>query len=145
MFLSRNRSIVFMIYKAFVFDIQIQSKKTVRVITYVCTVWFSELDTLLTATHLCATKYFWKKITEVCSPHLYASFGTPCVQIVQLFKAQWVFKHSEEFRNRRHFPSIAAICQFPNILQRLALPRIIDQFGRKRCQKKRKDVDYQLL
>ena len=34
-------------------------------------------------------------------------------------ESQWVFKHSEEFQNRRHFPSIAAICRFPNILQRL--------------------------
>ena len=25
------------------------------------------------------------------------------------------------------------------------MPRIIDQFGRKRCQKKRKDVDYELV
>ena len=25
------------------------------------------------------------------------------------------------------------------------MPRIIDQFGHKRCQKKRKDVDYKLL
>ena len=25
------------------------------------------------------------------------------------------------------------------------MPRIIDQFGRKRCQKKRKDVDYKLI
>ena len=26
--------------------------------------------------------------------------------------AQWVFKHSEEFGNRRHFPLITAICRF---------------------------------
>ena len=30
-------------------------------------------------------------------------------------------------------------------VERLAVPRIIDQFGRKRCQKKRKDVDYKLF
>ena len=58
--------------------------------------------------------------------------------------AQWVFKHSEEFLNRRHFPSMTAICRFSNILQRLSLPRIIDQFGHKKCQKKRKDVTYKL-
>ena len=27
----------------------------------------------------------------------------------------------------------------------LTVPRIIDQFGRKMCQKKRKDLDYKLL
>ena len=30
-------------------------------------------------------------------------------------------------------------------VQRLTLPRKIDQFGRKRCQKKRKDVGYKLI
>ena len=40
----------------------------------------------------------------MCSLHLYASFGTFCVQIGQSFAPQWVFKHSKEFRNRRHFP-----------------------------------------
>ena len=80
----------------------------------------------------------------MCIPYVYASFGTFCVQIGQLFAAQWVFKHSEEFRNRRHFPSIAAICQLWKILQGLTVPRIIDKFGRKRCQKKRKDVDHTL-
>ena len=88
---------------------------------------------------------FWKTFIKVFSLHHYASFGTFCVQIGQLFAAQWVFKHSEEFRNRRHFPSRTANCQFSNILQRLTVPRIIDQFWRKRCQMKRKDVDYKLL
>ena len=64
MFLSRNRSIVFMIYKAFVFDIQIQSKKTVRVITYVCTVWFSELDTLLMRYEVNLTPYRIKSVSN---------------------------------------------------------------------------------
>ena len=50
-------------------------------------------------------------------------------------------KQSEEFRNR-NFPSIAAICRFPNVFQRLTVPRMIDRFGPKRCQKKRKDMDY---
>ena len=38
-------------------------------------------------------------------------------------------------------------CQFPNLPKVLSLtvPQIIDQFGRKRSQKKRKDVSYQLL
>ena len=71
---------------------------------------------------------FGKTLIEVCSLHLYASFGTFCVQIGQLFAAQWVFKHSEEFRNRRHFPSKTANCRFSNIFQRLTVPRIMDQF-----------------
>ena len=36
-------------------------------------------------------------LIEACSPHLYPSFGTFCVQIGQLFEAQRVFKISEEF------------------------------------------------
>ena len=58
---------------------------------------------------------------EVCSPHLYASFGMFCVQIGSLVAVQRVFKHSEEFRNRRHFPTMTAICEFSNILQRLTV------------------------
>ena len=30
------------------------------------------------------------------------------------------------------------------VLQRLIVPLLIDQFGHKRCQKKRKDIDYKL-
>ena len=85
-------------------------------------------------------KIFGKRLMEVCSPHLYASFGTFCVQIGQVIAAHWVF-----IRNRRHFTSMTAICRFSNILQRLTLTRIIDRFGCKRCQKNRKDMDYKLL
>ena len=88
---------------------------------------------------------FGKTLIEVCSLHLYASFGTFCVKIGQIFAAQRVFKQSEELRNRRHFPSMTAICRFPNMLQRLTVPRIIDQLGRKMCQKKRKDMDYMYI
>ena len=43
-------------------------------------------------------KIFLKKThIEVGSSHLYASFGTFCVQICHLFEAQWDFKLSEEF------------------------------------------------
>ena len=45
----------------------------------------------------------------------------------------------------RHFSSKRAFCRIPNILQRLTAPRMIDRFGRIRCQKKRKDANYQLL
>ena len=55
---------------------------------------------------------FGKILIEVGSLHLYASFGTFCVQIGQLFAPQRVFKHSEEFRNRRHFPSRQPIVDF---------------------------------
>ena len=88
---------------------------------------------------------FEKNLIEVCSSYLYNSFGTFWVQIGKFFEARWIFKHSEEFRNQRHFASIRAICLFSNILQRVTVPRINDQFGRKRCQKKRKDVKYKLL
>ena len=36
-------------------------------------------------------------------------------------------------------------CRFSNILQRLTVPWIINQFWRKMCKKKGKDVDYKLL
>ena len=71
---------------------------------------------------------FGKSPIEVRSLHLYASFGTFCVQIGQLFAPQWVFEQSEEFRNRRHFPSKTANCRFSNILQRFTVPLIIDRF-----------------
>ena len=87
---------------------------------------------------------FEETIIEGCNPYLYASFGTFCVQIGQLFASQWVLKQSEEFRKWRHFPSMIADFQ-TYVVQRLTVPRIIDQFGRKRCQKKRKYVDHKLL
>ena len=88
---------------------------------------------------------FEKTLIEVCRTYLYASVGTFCVQIGQLFAAHRVFKQSEEFRNRRDFPSKAAILPFSYISQRLTVPWIVNQFGRKRCQKKHKVVSYQLL
>jgi len=36
--------------------------------------------------------FFYKTLIEVGSPHLYASFGTFCVQIGQLFEAKRVFE-----------------------------------------------------
>ena len=98
----------------------------------------------LTADRSCTTKYFWKTLIKVCSPHLSASIGTFWVLLGQLFAAQWVFKNSEEFRNQQHFASIRAICRFSNILQRVTVPRIVDQFGRKRCQKKRNEMKHKL-
>ena len=43
------------------------------------------LNDFFTADRSCITKYFEKNHIEVGSSHLYASFGTFCVQIGQLF------------------------------------------------------------
>ena len=40
---------------------------------------------------------FGKTLIEVGNLHLYASFGTFCVQIGQLYEAQWYFRLSEDF------------------------------------------------
>ena len=56
---------------------------------------------------------------EVGSPHIYASFGTFCAKIGQLFEA---------FKNQQ-IVVIEGI--LPNV-QRLTVPRVIDQFGHKR-------------
>ena len=48
-----------------------------------------ELNEFLTADHSCTTIFFFEKTTiEVCSPQLYASFGTFYAKIGQLFVAQ---------------------------------------------------------
>ena len=90
-------------------------------------------------------KYLKKNFIKVFTPHLYASFGTFCVQIGQLFAAQWLFetclKFNKSLSSKENVDDFAIL---PNV-QRLTVPRIIDQFGHKSCQKKRKDVDYQLL
>ena len=59
-------------------------------------------------------------------------------------------RHSEIFYFRKnskscHFPLNTSILPFSNIFQRLTVPPKINQFGHKMCQKKRKDVNYQLL
>ena len=38
------------------------------------------------------TKYFWKGFSKICSPNIYAYFGTFSVQIGQLFKPLSVFE-----------------------------------------------------
>ena len=40
---------------------------------------------------------FEKTLIKVGSSHLYASFGTICVEIGKLFESQWDFKLSEDF------------------------------------------------
>ena len=46
----------------------------------------------LTDERSCTTKYEKKTLIEDGSSHIYASFGTRCVQIGQLFEAQWAFE-----------------------------------------------------
>ena len=55
------------------------------------------LNEFLTADRSFSTKYFWKISYRIGSSHLYASFGTFCVKIGQLFEAQWDLKLSKEF------------------------------------------------
>ena len=90
-------------------------------------------------------KLFEKTLIEIGSPHLYPSFGTFCAQIGQLFEAQWVFeiclKINKSLSSKENVVDFAIL----PIVYRFTLPRKIDQFGHKRCQKKRKDVDYKLL
>ena len=83
-----------------------------------------------------------KTLREVGSSHLYASFGTFWVQIGQLFEAQWVFEKC--LKTVKSLFSKENVVDFGNLpnAQRLTVLRIIDQFGRKRCQKKRKVVNY---
>ena len=56
------------------------------------------LNEFLTAHHSCTKKDLKKTLISVGSSHLYASFDTFCVQISQLFEAQWDFQLSEEFK-----------------------------------------------
>ena len=86
---------------------------------------------------------FEKTLIETCSPHLYASFGA---QIGQLFEAQWVFQVCFEIdKSLLSKENMADFGILPNF-QRLTVPRIIDKIECcKRCQKKRKDVDYNFL
>ena len=76
--------------------IQLQSKQTFRVITYVCTDRI--FDSRLFSVHV-QKNIFKQTIIEVCTSHLYASFGIFCVQMGHLFVTQWDFEHLEECRN----------------------------------------------
>ena len=86
-----------------------------------------------------------KTLTVVCSPYLYASFDTFCAQIGQLFEAQWVFEVCLEIdKSLLSKEKVLDLGILPNV-QSLTVPRLIDQFGRKMCQKNRKDVDHKVL
>ena len=60
------------------------------------------------------------------------SFGTFCVQIGQLFEPQFVcLKIDKSLLSKQNVVDFGILMN----IQRLTVPRIIDQFGRKRCQK----------
>ena len=107
---------------------------------YVCT------ERIFDDRPLMYNKIFLKKnLIEVCSQHLYASFGTFCAQIGQLFEAQWVFEVCLEI-DKSLLPkeNVLDFRILPNV-KSLTVPHLTDQFGRKMCQKKRKDVNYNFL
>ena len=82
--------------------------------------------------HSFITAYFWKR--EVGSSHLHAPFGTFCVQIGQIFEAQWGIKMFENGQK----VVFEGKCHQIRILQKvlsLTVPGIMDQFGSKKCQK----------
>ena len=93
----------------------------------------------LTAHRSCTTKFIWKKFLQKIFTLLLAHFASQSVNYS---------RHSESLKNvgkwanscfRRKISSIS------NSSESLTVPHIIDQFGRKRCQKERKDVSYQFL
>ena len=80
-------------------------------------------------------KLFLKKtLIEVCSPQLYVSFGSFYTQI----------GHCESLKYVESLLSISKenVVDFGILLN---VARMIDQFGRKRFQKKHKDVEYKPL
>ena len=85
-----------------------------------------------------------KTLMKVCRPHLYDSFGTSCVLIGQVFETQWAFEECSNIDKSLFSKENLADWRFW-ILTDLAEPRIIDQFGRESCKKKRKNVAYKIL
>ena len=53
--------------------------------------------TLIYLTPYVCTEHIFDSRREICSSHIYNSFGTFCVQIGQIFEAQLDFKLSEKF------------------------------------------------
>ena len=88
-------------------DIHCPAKTWIYLTPYVCTERIFDSQPFMHKKNILE-----KNVLEVGSPNIYASFGTFCVKIGQLITAQCAFKHYEEFRNRRHFPSIRAIFRF---------------------------------
>ena len=69
------------------------------------------LNASLTSHSSCTTKYFWKKLMKVRSPNLYASFGTFCAQIGQLFEEQSL-KYVWKSTNRCYRREMSSISEF---------------------------------
>ena len=63
------------------------TKKWIYLTPYICIEWIFD-----SRPFMCNKTFFEKTLIEVGSSHLYASFGTFCVQIGQFFEAQWVFE-----------------------------------------------------
>ena len=96
--------------------------------TYVCTEWIFDSHLLI-----CNGIFLKIFVIEVGSSHPYASFGI----FRSIFRGIVILSTFGKIRDRRHFSSETTIWPFPNNLQRLTAYQIIDQFRRKRCQKKR--------
>ena len=85
---------------------------------------------------------FEKTPVEAGSSHLCDSFGTFYVQIGTLFEAQWVFDKCMKTVKSPFSKENDVDFEF---FRKFTVPWIIDQYGRKRCQKKRKGGSYALL
>ena len=118
-------------------NLQCLAKTWIYLTPYVC------IERIFESPPLLNNIIFWKRtLTKVWSPYLYAYFGTLCVPIGQLFEAQWVFKQSEEFEIDDIFLQKQRFVDAQALSKRLIVPRIIDHFGLKDCQKKRKHMGY---
>ena len=116
-------------------NIQMQPMKTVRSIAYLCT------ERTFDSRMLLYDKIFLKNFNRIFT-HLLAYFATKLVNYL---------KHSEPLKYvlkstisclRRNMSSISEFYwMFKESLWR---EYVCDQFWRKRCQKKRKDVEYKL-
>ena len=113
--------------------------------TWICLTPYTCTERTFDSRPFMYNKIFLKKtLIEFCSLHLYASFGTFCVQIVQFFEAQWVFekclKTVKSLFSKENDVDFEFFRKF-----KVSVTRTINKFGRKRFQKKRKDVSYKLL
>ena len=85
---------------------------------------------------------FEKTLLEVCIPHLYTSFGTFFVPtLVNYSRHSEFLKYVRKSTNRCDRRKMSSFSEF-FIMFKDSLCRVIDQFWRKKSQKKRKDVDY---
>ena len=105
------------------------------------------LNEFLTADRSCTKKIFLKKLLQKFVVHIFTLLLAHFMSKLQLVN----YASRGESLNLRKI-SKSTTFSFGNSdlsnfkhIQRLSVSRKIDQFGRKRCQKKRKDMDYQLL